>query len=207
MSKLKNIGVVLLIAGVISFVSFKFYKNQTLETNPQNVTKSGVKQYSNVDFVEEKSAHLVASLNNFFKDPKICSEYLALFNKNASEEDKQKHFLNVGEKFLNLKITTDELNRYLLMDMGKIEINEADAGIGRQYFDIMEEKFCTESQDDFDIANVSESTEPDKSKFNFFMNKVITPEESGQAYELSIGFEVQYLKESDQVLMNAVLSD
>ena len=144
-------------------------------------------------------------LNTFFDSKNTCKEYISLFQEKDFDKKYNNHFVKIAQNFVDLNILSKEFTDNVLMDAGKIEPNEANLGIGREYFKQIEDAFCFVSQDSFGVANISEADRKDY--YNVFLNKIISDENSPQAMEKSFGLEIYIDPKSHQVQLTNILQD
>jgi len=181
----------IVVAAIVSGFYLIYQKHSTsdLQTESVNLDKS----------VE----NLVEKLNTFFDSKSICKEYNLLFQEKDFDQKYNSHFNKLAQNFVDLNILSKEFTDNVLMDAGKIEPNEANLGIGREYFKQIEEAFCLVGQDSFGVANISPSV--NKDYYNIFLNKIISDAGADHADEKEIGLEVYVDPQSKQIQLSGVL--
>lgn len=182
---------------VVAVVVFGFYliyqKHSTSDAQTESVS------------LDKSVENLVKKLNTFFDSKNICKEYNSLFQEKDFDQKYNNHFTKIAQNFVDLNILSKEFADYILMDAGKIEPNEANLGIGQEYFKQIEDAFCFVSQDSFGIANISKTDHQDY--YNIFLNKIVSDENSPQTVEKNLGLEIYVDPKSHQIQLTNILPD
>lgn len=155
---------------------------------------------------KERASVLVKKLSTFFKAPDTCQYFKTAANQKLSYQERDLAFKKMAAQFISLQLVTQELKKYVQMDSGQIEVNEAESGMGREILEKIYSHFCPANEEDFELAQLSivESQLTEKNKFyDAFFNRIVNA--GDREIEQSIGLRIYLSRDEDKFLIDSYL--